>query len=112
MSDLKDSRASGQSAAAGGLSRKPESTPSASPALGPAPSQGGGYLSKLFGFGSGIGPSAVDRPNGAMDDAHDYHPELAFSPTDVGIWETHSDQRKPAHPSPAPPATTQHGWKE
>ena len=76
MSDLKDSRASGQSAAAGGLSRKPESTPSASPALGPAPSQGGGYLSKLFGFGSGIGPSAVDRPNGAMDDAHDYHPGL------------------------------------
>ena len=76
MSDLKDSRASGQSAAAGGLSRKPESTPSANPALGPAPSQGGGYLSKLFGFGSGTGPSAVDRPNGAMDDAHDYHPGL------------------------------------
>lgn len=76
MSDLKDSRASGQSAAAGGLSGKHESTPSASPALGPAPSQGGGYLSKLFGFGSGIGPSAVDRPNGAMDDAHDYHPGL------------------------------------
>ncbi|DBB12446.1 TPA: hypothetical protein ACH3X3_005252 [Trebouxia sp. C0006] len=111
MSDLKDSRASGQSAAAGGLSRKPESTPSASPALGPAPSQGGGYLSKLFGFGSGIGPSAVDRPNGAMDDAHDYHPELAFSPTDVGIWETHSGGGLQRHSSVCnQPLASQRAW--
>ncbi|KAL0033936.1 hypothetical protein WJX77_011599 [Trebouxia sp. C0004] len=111
MSDLKDSTASGQSAAAGGLSRKPEGNQSANPALSAAPNQGG-YLSRLFGLGSATGPCATDRPNGAMDEAHEYHPELAFSPTDVGIWETHSDQRKPPHPSPAPPATTQHGWKE
>ncbi|KAA6416752.1 MAG: hypothetical protein FRX49_13286 [Trebouxia sp. A1-2] len=96
MSDLKEIAASGQSAAAGGLSRRPETTPSAHPALSAAPNQGGGYLSKLFGFGSGTGPSAADRPTGAMDEAHEYHP----------------DQRKPHHPSPAPPATTQHGWKE
>ncbi|DBA91524.1 TPA: hypothetical protein ACH3X1_003146 [Trebouxia sp. C0004] len=95
MSDLKDSTASGQSAAAGGLSRKPEGNQSANPALSAAPNQGG-YLSRLFGLGSATGPCATDRPNGAMDEAHEYHP----------------DQRKPPHPSPAPPATTQHGWKE
>lgn len=79
MSDLrKDSSASGQSAAAAGLLRKPESTPSANSALSAAPNQGGGYLSKLFGFGSGTGPSAVDRPHGAMDEAHEYHPGLVM----------------------------------
>ena len=76
MSDLKDSTASGQSAAAGGLSRKTEGSPIANPALSAAPNLGGGYLSRLFGFGSGTGPSAVDRPNGTMDEAHEYHPGL------------------------------------
>ena len=77
MSDLKGSIASGQSAA-GGVSRNSESTPSANTAVSAAPNQGGGYLSKLFGFGSGTGPSAVDRPSGAMDEAHDYHPGLCM----------------------------------
>ncbi len=76
MSDLKDSAARSQTAAPSGLSGKPEinsTLPTASPALNTAPYQGG-YLSKLFGFGSGTGPSATDRPHGAMDEAHEYHP--------------------------------------
>lgn len=42
----------------------------------------GGYLSKLFGFGSSSGTSSpmVDRHSAAMDDKHDlYHPGAATS---------------------------------
>ena len=49
--------------------------PTASPPLSAAP-YSGGYLSKLFGFGSGTGLSANHRPTGSMDEAHEYHPGL------------------------------------
>ena len=79
-------------------------------------------LGSGFGFGSGTGPSAMGRTPATVDEAHEYHPgdmeymplivaagdqfgvcvllqklpqlaELAFSPTDVGIWEPHSGQQ-------------------
>ena len=79
MTDLKDSTTRSASAAPSGLSNKPEANstlPTASPALSAAPYQGG-YLSKLFGLGSGTGPSTFERPTGAMDEAHEYHPGIS-----------------------------------
>ena len=91
MSESKDNAARAPTAAPG-LAVKAESGPNIQPkndAAGAAPNQGG-YLSKLFGNGLGNAPSVVNRAPAPLDDAHEYHPELAFSPTDVGIWEPHS----------------------
>jgi hypothetical protein len=34
------------------------------------------------------------------------HPELAFSPTDVGIWEVHKERKKPSSTEGQPESTT------
>jgi hypothetical protein len=45
------------------------------------------------------------------DEKPEYHPEVAFSPSDVGIWEPHQKPtEKKMPPKAAQPATSQRGW--
>ncbi|KAL3150908.1 hypothetical protein ABBQ32_000659 [Trebouxia sp. C0010 RCD-2024] len=112
MSESTDTAARGPPAASVGLKTESGANVQTKNATLGVPRNQGGYLSKLFGLGSGKNPAVVDRsPAAPQDEAFEYHPELAFSPTDVGIWEPHSDQRKPLHPPPSARATTEHGNK-
>ena len=73
---MSESAARGPTTAPGGLAAKSESAPGVQPTVSapsPAPHQEG-YLSKLFGLGSGTAPSVLDRAPAAIDETHEYHP--------------------------------------
>lgn len=76
MSDSKDTAARGPPAATGGPAVKTESASSMqSTGSAFAPRNQGGYLSKLFGIGSGKSSGIVDRsPAAPLDQAPEYHP--------------------------------------
>ena len=79
MSDQKPS-ATGQSFASSAVSGAPKpgnDTPAGVPGLSAAPYQGG-YLSKLFGLGAGTAAFATHAPSSAIDEAHEYHPGVAY----------------------------------
>ena len=78
MSEQKGSAATGQTFAASGLTGEAKGNtglPGGSPSVA-APYQGG-YLSKLFGIGSGTAPSATAHSANPIDEAHEYHPGTA-----------------------------------
>lgn len=72
---MSESAARGPATAPGGLAVKSKSAPGAQSTVSAqsAASHQGGYLTKLFGLGSGTAPSVGDRTP-AIDETHDYHP--------------------------------------